>query len=152
MYVRCNPLMKECYKRILFMLLTLLLVHSIPAGAEQTERDPFTLGLEALENENPEKAVRIWSAAAESEDPDYRIGLYFLKTVTAHDMRDHYEEASELYYRGLESDTVSDEAAELLTEDIEFMRPLMVHSSNPWRKTEIRRCSASWQSFGNLCG
>jgi len=127
MYVRFNPLMKECYKRILFMLLTLLLVHSIPAGAEQTERDPFTLGLEALENENPEKAVRIWSAAAESEDPDYRIGLYFLKTVTAHDMRDHYEEASELYYRGLESDTVSDEAAELLTEDIEFMRPLMVH-------------------------
>lgn len=86
----------------------------------------FEEGMEALENDDPRKAVEIWSEYSErNSEPDYRIGFYFVKTVTANNMRDYYEMASNLYYRGLESETITDEAKKTLDRDLEFMRPLL---------------------------
>ena len=116
---------------IILMLLTFLLINGTHYTSDQSsaETDAFSKGMIALEDGNPEEAIRVWSELLKEEsDPDYRLGFYFIKTVTAHNMRDYYEDASVLYYRGLMSDSIGDEEKARLLDDLEFMRPLMDRS------------------------
>lgn len=120
--------MNDCYNIATLMLLALLLINSTHYTSDQNsvDTDLFKQGLNALEEDNPDEAVRIWGELSGQEsDPDYKLGFYFIKTVTAHNMRNYYEDASELYYRGLMSDSIGNEEKKLLLNDLEFMRPLM---------------------------
>jgi len=98
------------------------------AALNNSANDIYKEGLSELENNNPEKAVQLWSELDDSHPPDYRVGFYLIKTVTAHNMRDRYEQASKMYYRGLESRSVGEEEKTLLLEDLEFAAPLMERS------------------------
>lgn len=113
---------------ITLILLAFFLINGThyPSDQKRAVTDTFNQGMSALEDGNHEEAIRVWSELSKEEsEPDYRLGFYFIKTVTAHNMRNYYEEASELYYRGLMSDSIGEEVMELLLNDLEFMRPLM---------------------------
>jgi len=122
--------MMNSYKKLLYSIVSLTFLFAIPVDliAIQFPSDDsgyFTEGIAALESGNVDEALQIWQGAMDSREPDYRVGYYFLKTVTEHSKREHYQKASELYYRGLNTSSVSDEDAELLLLDLEFMRPLL---------------------------
>lgn len=111
---------------LLISVLLLLLAPPVLSGNDALDRDLWKDGLMELEKGNYEKAVEIWAESLTlHSEPDYRIGHYMIKTVTAHNLRDYYEKASDLYYRGLSSGSVSDEDKKLLHKDLEFMRPLL---------------------------
>lgn len=115
--------------RFLFLLISALLLMPAPSvlsGNNAIDKDLFKDGLAELEKGNYEKAVSIWGESKNLlSEPDYKIGHYMVKTVTGHNLREYYDKASDLYYWGLASDSVSDEDKNLLLADLEFMRPLM---------------------------
>jgi len=109
-------------------IIAFLMIAASPAFTESipSERDLFKDGLTELEKGNYEKAVEIWSESFHQDtEPDYKTGFYLIKTVTAHNLRDYYEVANDLYYRGLESGKVTEADKEYLLADLEFIRPLL---------------------------
>lgn len=112
----------------ILLIIAFLMISASPALSvnDPAERDYFKEGLSELDIGNYKKAVEIWASSLNhSPEPDYKTGYYMIKTVTAHNLRDYYEKANDLYYRGLESDTVTDADKEYLLADLEFMRPLL---------------------------
>ncbi|CAN5479014.1 hypothetical protein BH23BAC3_BH23BAC3_20830 [soil metagenome] len=116
------------YRFLILLISAFLMIATSPVLSvnNPVDGDLFKTGLTELEKGNYEKAVEIWGKSLiMHSEPDYKIGHYMIKTVTAHNLRDYYEKASDHYYWGLTSDSVSKEDKKLLMADLEFMRPLM---------------------------
>lgn len=102
------------------------------------------------QNGDPKAAASLWIDYAESLDrPDFVLGHDFIRLVTQNRLRNHYEKASELYFSGLNSSTVTEVAKERLRDELFFLDPMlgqrekrrlerMVEDGNPQIYTFLR--------------
>jgi len=101
-------------------------VTASPAQDNSSAEKIYKEGIEKYEIGEFETAVEVWARSLEQDvEPDYSIGFYMIKTVTAHNLRDYYEKASEAYYRGLETTEITEETKALIEKDLEFIRPML---------------------------
>lgn len=116
---------------LLVIQFQVLLAQTSPSsGTENT----YEHGLEALESGNQKDAIEIWATAVdEGLDVSYKLGYKFIKTVTVHNFRDYYEQASYIYNMGLGDSALDEEDYELLAIDVEFIKPLIGRrEANDW--------------------
>ena len=111
-----------------------LQVLSAQVSTSSEIENTYQRGLEALESGNHRDAIELWAAAVDDEsDVSYKLGYQFIRTVTAHNFRDYYEQASRIYNMGLKDSALDDEDYELLVNDVEFIKPLIGRrEANDW--------------------
>lgn len=85
----------------------------------------FERGMEELYRGNISRALEIWHSSYEqSENVDSRIGFEFIRVVTAHQMRNYYEPATNLYYRAI-TDGENMKSRVALRQEIERLKPII---------------------------
>ncbi len=85
----------------------------------------YERGMEELNNGNTTQALHIWYDSYENSDlVDSRIGVEFIRVVSANSMRSYYEPATRLYYRAMtEGDGMESRVA--VRQEIERLKPII---------------------------
>ncbi|MCC5941432.1 MAG: GWxTD domain-containing protein [Balneolaceae bacterium] len=111
----------------IFSLLFLFAVEAYQDTSYQLNNtDLYQLGIEEKEAGNFERTADLWiEHALSTESPDYALGHELIKHVTRHGLRSHYEKASEIYLRGLDAEQLSDQAKELLHNELIYMEGML---------------------------
>lgn len=98
-----------------------LLAEILPAQPQRA----YERGLEELSRENVTRALDIWYMSYEQPGGiDSRIGLEFIRVVTDLEMKEYYEQATELYYRALSGGTGTHSRV-AIRQEIERMAPII---------------------------
>ena len=109
-------------------IISIITVAMFLFAAELLQAQPqraFERGIEELYRGNTTRALDIWYGAYDTPGSvDGRIGLEFIRVVTANNMREYFEQGTELYYRALTSGAGTDSRV-ALRQEIERMRPVI---------------------------
>jgi len=116
--------------RLLFQLsitlsaLTLILLCELLNAQPQRA---YERGLEELHSGNRMQALDIWYNAYSQTEPgrdfDSRIGFEYMRVVTENNLKDFFEEATEVYYRAL-TDGAGSASRVAIRQEIERLRPI----------------------------
>lgn len=112
---------KKCISVQVFILCFLLHANTVLGQVQQA----YERGMEELYRENVSQALDIWYDSYEQSDlVDSRIGIEFIRVVSANKMRSYYEPATEVYYRALtDGDGMQSQVA--LRREIERLKPVI---------------------------
>ncbi|REL39267.1 GWxTD domain-containing protein, partial [Rhodohalobacter sp. SW132] len=74
----------------------------LPLSAEAQPQSPYQRGLEQLYRGQVEDALSTWEESYEdSERVDSRIGFEYIRIITEREFDDHFETATEMYYKAV---------------------------------------------------
>lgn len=111
-------------KSISIQLFLVYLVLNTPAVFGQAHQ-AYERGIEELNRGNTSQALDIWHEAYENSDSvDSRIGIEFIRVVSANSMRSYYEPATRLYYRAM-TDGDGMESRVAVRREIERLKPII---------------------------
>ncbi|MEX0894998.1 MAG: GWxTD domain-containing protein [Balneolaceae bacterium] len=114
------PIIRQLYITAVSTLVLLSIVQ-----AEQTDR--FEQGLLAEFRGEYEQALTIWgNAKNELDDADSRIGFEYIRLATEQEMKEYYQQASEMYYWALTAPLNGVNRA-AIRQEIERLRPIIGH-------------------------
>ncbi|NBC66029.1 MAG: GWxTD domain-containing protein, partial [Bacteroidetes bacterium] len=111
-------------KRISIQLfLALLFLNAAPVFGQAQQA--YERGLEQLNRGNASQALDIWyNSYQNSSTVDSRIGIEFIRVVSANNMRSYYEPATRLYYRAM-TDGNGIESHVAVRQEIERLKPII---------------------------
>lgn len=105
----------------LFLAFLFLNAASVFGQAQQA----YERGLEQLNRGNTSQALDIWyDSYQNSSSVDSRIGIEFIRVVSANNMRSYYEPATMLYYRAM-TDGNGIESHVAVRQEIERLKPII---------------------------
>lgn len=111
----------------LFLSVFLLLI-AAPitfSQALQNEVNLLEKGLEEKQKGNYQKTLEIWYEAKETlGEPDFRIAHEYIKLVTEEELKQYYQNATDLYFWGL-AGSISSSEQQVLLDEITFLKPLI---------------------------
>ncbi|MDX1618780.1 MAG: GWxTD domain-containing protein [Balneolaceae bacterium] len=100
--------------------------HSAGEGSGST--DYYDRGLEARQQGDIQKALSIWEQARQNlNDPakvDSRIGFSYIESATEHQLHEHYEKASSMYFWSLTTSDL-DKNYDAIDEELKRIQPLL---------------------------
>ncbi|NBC04575.1 MAG: GWxTD domain-containing protein, partial [Bacteroidetes bacterium] len=111
-------------KRISIQLfLAFLFLNAVPVFGQAQQA--YERGLEQLNRGNTSQALDIWyDSYQNSSSVDSRIGIEFIRVVSANNMRSYYEPATRLYYRAM-TDGNGIESHVAVRQEIERLKPII---------------------------
>ena len=113
--------LKKCIPAQLFVFC--LLLFAVPAFGQVQQA--YERGTEELDRGNVSQALDIWyDSYQQSASVDSRIGIEFIRVVSANNMRSYYEPATQVYYRALtDGDGMQSRVA--VRQEIERLKPII---------------------------
>ena len=111
----------------IFSFLLLVAVEAYQDTSYQYEKtDLYQLGMEEKKAGNFERTAELWiEHALNTDSPEYAIGYELIKHVTQHKLRSYYEQASEIYLRGLGAGQLTNMDKELLHNELIYMEGML---------------------------
>lgn len=118
--------MKSLGKYLLSVVMLIIPVVDSMGLQDAGPDDLYVAGIEEIETGNFERAAELWITHAEQLDqPDFSLAHDLIKLVTQHRLTSFYEQASDLYFWGLESETIDDRAQERLRDELFFIESMI---------------------------
>ncbi|MDX1638226.1 MAG: GWxTD domain-containing protein [Balneolaceae bacterium] len=125
--------------RGLVFAFSVFLVAAFPLSSQTVDQYSEILedGRQAVKQGNPDKALEIWSKAADrfaGGITDPRIGIAYIELATDLKMTDYYNRAVEMYHWGFSNPGHSD-FEDALSEELERIKPIISRKNlKQWRK------------------
>lgn len=113
------------YKKSIFLQLFFMYLFLNAAPVFGQAQQAYERGMEELNRGNTTQALDIWYDSYEnSSSVDSRIGIEFIRVVSANNMRSYYEPATQLYYRAM-TDGAGMESRVAVRQEIERLKPII---------------------------
>jgi len=105
--------------------LFLLGFHHVNEPAVLHDYGYYEKGIEEVQKGNFEKALEVWGEARSGlESADFKIGQSFIELVAEKELTEYYEEASNMYMWGLESNDIEANRKQLF-EEVELLESVL---------------------------